>query len=136
MKQTFTLKRSGKFPIKTVPGTPHCGISDRFDIQYKFSCICDVTSLDDRGFLFDQMRIGKYFEGQIAFPVSISCEQYALKCARELFKLIVAENKGCQVSSMTLTLSPAPFVASMTYTVEAEPGQYIGTQKKEAVSAK
>lgn len=105
-KQSLTMRRYGQFTITTVPGTPHCGVADKVSIKYKMACTCSVTSLDERGFLFDQMGVANFFKQQEKKPVSISCEQYAIQCSRTLFAKIMDENPKCKVEHIALELEP------------------------------
>ena len=109
---TFTLKRTGRFSVRT-SGANHCGTNQSLDINYRLEVRCTADSLDERGFLFDQTHIDRWFQSQRT--CSISSEQYALQCSRELYKLILRENGGCKVGMFSLTLSPAPYAAELTF---------------------
>lgn len=111
-KTTMTIKRNGKF-VTQMFGPHHCGTKDIMEIKYDFLCSCDITSLDDRGFMFDQTRVDLYFQTQVK-RTSLSCELLAIDCARGLFRRIISENPKCKMSAMALTLSPEPFAASIT----------------------
>jgi hypothetical protein len=77
--------------------------------------ICECSPrLDSRGFLFDQINVDNYFKRMKRS--TLSCEKMTLKCVRDLVKLIHKENPKCVVRKINLTLSPQPFLASMTYT--------------------
>lgn len=110
----MTIKRAGAFSIKTF-GAHHCGTKPAgiaLPIKYTFMCKCDISALDGRGFLFDQMRVDAYFQHLGATP--LSCELLAVSVARGLFRQIVKENPGCKPEAMSLELSPEPFMASIT----------------------
>ena len=108
---TLTMKRKGDFTVTTY-GKNHCGTTEKLDIKYELTVECSV-SLDDRGFLFDQVNVDKFFK-QIRMT-KLSCEQFSIQCARKLWRLIKDENAGCEIHDMKLTLSPAPFAASMEF---------------------
>jgi len=105
------MDRRGQFNVETY-GKNHCGIVRHLDIQYRMLCQC-TTKLDGRGFLFDQINVDNYF--QSIHKTSLSCERLTMRCVRDLLKSIRLENPGCSINRMKLTLSPAPFLASMTY---------------------
>lgn len=110
---TFTLKREGEFIVKTA-GDNHCGATDgNLKIYYTLEVRCTADSLDDRGFLFNQMSVKEWFTKQKF--TSLSCEAYTVFCGRELYKLIRRENPKCHIARFTLTLSPAPHEASLTF---------------------
>ncbi len=113
----LTLRRAGQF-VCHVKGPNHCGLGQGpIVIQYQVEVRCAV-SLDDRGFLFDQLTIQRYFEE--LNDTTLSCEQLTIECARNLFVRIRRENGGCVVLGMDVQLSPAPHAASMTFTYEAK----------------
>ena len=118
MISTFTIKRTGEFTVHTVPGTPHCGTKPVLKIQYSFVCRCLGTSLDSRGFLFDQVNVDKYFQSIRA--CDISCERLAMRCTRDLLRMILKENKVANIRHVSLTLSPEPFAAGVTYELNAK----------------
>lgn len=109
---TMTIRRSGQITVDTMAGTPHCGTKDKLDIMYEVECRCTSDSIDTNGFLFDQINIDKYF--QTIEAVSISCERLTLKTARDLLKMVKAENPHCTILQLKVTLSPEPFMASIT----------------------
>lgn len=107
----LTMNREGTFRFKAV-GPNHCGVDENLQVNYRMVCECYAT-LDRRGFLFDQINVDNYFQS-IQSSV-LSCEKLTIKCAQKLLKMIKKENAICAIRSMSLTLSPAPFKASMTY---------------------
>lgn len=112
VRGTLTMNRGGDFRVKTY-GNHHCGRLELLDIKYHVIVECGVTSLDHRGFLFDQFTVDKFFQN--IKVTKLSCEQFAIQCARRLWRSIHNENPGCLVKEMKLTLTPAPFAASMTF---------------------
>lgn len=109
---SFTLKRTGKFSVKT-HGNNHCGTSDVLQISYNLEVRCTADSLDHRGFLFDQTKADQWFAAQKF--TALSCEQYTVYCGREIYKLIRKENPNCRIEMFSLTLSPAPHAAELTF---------------------
>ena len=107
----LTMDRQGDFRIRAV-GPNHCGVVNDLQIKYQMVCICDDI-LDSRGFLFDQINIDNFFQG--IKRSSLSCERLTISCAQKLRRLIREENPSCRVRRIKLTLSPQPFLASMTY---------------------
>lgn len=114
-KRVLTMDRQGDFRIRAT-GKNHCGVVENLDIKYKMICVCDA-SLDRRGFLFDQINVDNFFKG--IKESKLSCEKLTMQCVRELLRMIRVENPICRIQTMSLTLSPAPFLASMTYDWEA-----------------
>lgn len=106
------MNRMGEFNIRAY-GPNHCGVAEDITIKYHMTCQCE-TRLDKRGFLFDQINVDNYFK---AIKRSrLSCEKLAVKSVRELVEAIHTENPKCVIRKVDLTLSPFPFLASMTYT--------------------
>jgi hypothetical protein len=114
--QTLTMNRGGEFKI-WASGENHCGVVNDLNIKYTMICECD-TRLDGRGFLFDQINVDNFFKG--IGESTLSCEMLCIDCADQLMALIKKENPGCVVRRMALTLSPQPFLASMTYEWQAD----------------
>jgi hypothetical protein len=113
---SLTMRRENTFTFKTV-GANHCGTSDTMTVKYTFTCTCTADSIDERGFLFDQLVIDQFFQG--ITKTEKSCEKLSIWSARELFKIILKQNGKCRIKTMELTLSPAPYQASMTFKYEA-----------------
>jgi len=119
-RRTLEMVRSGEFPIRTY-GNSHCGTASAFKIRYHLKCVCS-PKLDHRGFLFDQLNIQSYFES--IQRTHLSCERLTEVCLQQLLEHILVENPSCQIYSMQLTLSPEPYLASMTSTLE-DPGNLL-----------
>lgn len=115
--QTLTIHRLGDFAIRT-EGQFHCGTNDILPMSYELTCKCNASDLDERGFLFDQVHIDQWFQAQTS--TSLSCESYGIYCARELYKLIVAENPKCKPMYICMKLSPAPYKAVLEYEWSAD----------------
>lgn len=109
---TLTIKRAGEFQIRTV-GTTHCGTKELLKLRYMFTARCPANMLDARGFLFDQTRVDAFMQAQKV--TSLSCEQYAIELSRALFRQIVKENPTCLPEYLSLSLSPEPFAAELTF---------------------
>lgn len=114
-KTSFTLQRKGTFKV-AVYGVNHCGTSNPLEMAYTLVTRCSADSLDSRGFLFDQTNVDRFFQSQTG--TDLSCEEYAVHCGRELYRRIRRENAGCKITFFALTLSPAPFMAQLTFTYE------------------
>lgn len=116
VKQTsetyLTIKRSGQFLVRTI-GANHCGTNNLLTMKYTLIAKCKADSLDERGFLFDQLKIDSFLKSQVETP--LSCEQYAIHLSRQLFKQIRAENPKCMPELLSLTLSPAPYQAELIF---------------------
>jgi hypothetical protein len=108
----FTLRRSGVFTQRT-NGATHCGTTPILTVRYTLSVTCTVTSLDTRGFLFDQTNIDAFFQRVPA--TLLSCEALTVHYGRALYKQIIRENTGCHIQRFSLTLSPAPHAAELTF---------------------
>lgn len=109
--QTLTMNRQGEFDIHAY-GPNHCGVPEDLKIKYHMVCECGAK-LDSRGFLFDQINVDNYFQN--IKRSKLSCEKLTIKCVRDLVRAIMQENPGCLIHKVDLTLSPFPFMASMTY---------------------
>jgi hypothetical protein len=114
-EKLLTMNRQGEFSIFTT-GDSHCGtMTDQFlPVKYHMVCECENV-LDERGFLFEQVNVDKFFKGLQS--TKLSCELLTISCCNKLVELIRKDNPACKVRSIKLTLSPSPFQASMTYSV-------------------
>jgi hypothetical protein len=125
----LTMKRAGEFAVQLY-GDNHCGVQaatkpmkvdnkwvSALPIKYEMECECKAT-LDARGFLFDQINVDNFF--QSIKMTKLSCEQFAIDCARKLWRMILKENPDCSIIAMKLSLSPAPHAASMTFSFDAK----------------
>src|SRR5678810_918919 len=108
----FTLVRRGDFRVLTL-GPNHCGTVPDLAVKYTLQVSCQPDSLDNRGFLFNQVMVKEFFQG--LRQTALSCEQLTLWCGRQLFKKIIRENRGCKIKRFMLTLSPAPYEAELTF---------------------
>lgn len=120
-EKSLKMVRSGEFDIHTY-GENHCGVSEEFKIRYHLTCECSPL-LDHRGFLFDQINIQQYFES--IKRTQLSCERLTVVCLNQLLEHILTENPKCQIKRMELTLSPEPFLASMTNAIESKEEGYL-----------
>jgi len=114
LKKTLKMDRAGEFKLFAY-GPNHCGVQEHITVKYRMVCLCSPR-LDSRGFLFDQVNVDNYF--QSIKKSRRSCEQLTKSCLSNLLKMVKAENPSCEVLKMELTLSPQPFLASMTYSWE------------------
>lgn len=111
-KTTLTIRRSGEFSVITF-GLTHCGTKSPLRVKYEFTARTNAVNLDARGFLFDQTRVDAFMQAQT--QTNLSCEQFAIQLSRELFKQIMRENIKCNLEFLSLTLSPEPFAANLTF---------------------
>ena len=116
MQKLLTMNRQGEFTIYTY-GDSHCGTMTNQFLPVKYHMVCECeTTLDPRGFLFEQVGVDKFFQN--LKKTKLSCEKLTISCCKQLVSLIKKDNPICKVRSIKLTLSPSPFMASMTYSVE------------------
>lgn len=127
--ESLKMDREGEFQVRAT-GPSHCGVLENLTLKYHMVCLCDTT-LDDRGFLFDQIHVHEYFES--IRQTTLSCEQLCIECGHELIRRIKSENPGCVIRKMTLTLSPTPFKASMTFDWE---GKLTANKRKPFINLK
>lgn len=114
--KTLTMNRSGEFNIFTT-GDSHCGTFTNQNLQVRYTMVCECENiLDPRGFLFEQVNIDNFFKNMKR--TTLSCEKLTISCCKKLVTLIRKDNPACRIRSIKLTLSPFPFQASMTYSVE------------------
>lgn len=124
-QKSLKMVRSGEFDIHTY-GDNHCGTADEFKIRYHLICECSPL-LDHRGFLFDQLNIQAYFES--IKRTQLSCERLTVVCLEQLLEHILTENPTCEIRRMELTLSPEPFLASMSHAIDGE-GEKLSKPEK------
>jgi hypothetical protein len=116
MQKLLTMNRQGEFEIYTY-GDSHCGTLTNQFLPVKYHMVCECENiLDPRGFLFEQVSVDQFFKG--LKKTRLSCEKLTISCCKKLVALIKKDNPICRVRSIQLTLSPAPFQASMTYSVK------------------
>jgi hypothetical protein len=115
-QKSLKMVRSGEFDIHTY-GDNHCGTAEEFKIRYHLICECSPV-LDNRGFLFDQLNIQSYFES--IKRTQLSCERLTVVCLEQLLEHILTENPTCEIRRMELTLSPEPFLASLSHAIDGE----------------
>lgn len=96
----LTLRRGGEFTFST-DGPTHCGTESVLTLEYLVEVECDL-SLDDRGFLFDQLKIADYFHS--IKSTRLSCEELAMQAARDVHAIILAENPSCRIHDLKLHL--------------------------------
>lgn len=113
----WQLDRNGVFTVRT-QGQNHCGTTPVLDIRYNLSVITDGDSLDDRGFLFDQMRIQKMAESHRM--ATVSCERFTREFALYIWRHIKLENPRMTIKKIALTLSPHPYAAAITFRYEED----------------
>lgn len=107
----LTMRRSGSFALRAL-GPNHCGVDAQLTVEYEVFIRCSPR-LDSRGFLFDQLTVAHFFE--TIGSSTLSCEQLAEDCARRLIDRIHQENPDCEIHTLRVRLSPAPFAASMEF---------------------
>lgn len=113
--QSLTIERTGNFTVKTL-GDVHCGTptpSGYLRINYDFICKMNPDSLDERGFLFDQIGIDKFLNTIKSTP--LSCERLCMDISRKLYAKIKRENPKADLSQIKLTLSPEPHAAKVIF---------------------
>lgn len=124
--------RNGIVRVRT-GGNTHCGTETRLKIRYSFQAECDAdSSLDERGFLFDQLTIVKFFEQSTQGRLIVSCETAAKGWLQQLVKTILGENPACKIRRVALTVSPFPYAASMTFAWENKNTKIKTRRKAEA----
>lgn len=118
---TFTIQRAGISNF-VVTGDHHCGPKAeliRLDygrkaipVRWDVSVECEPR-LDERGFLFDQAMLGVFMDRVASEATTLSCELLARSAAERLIGRL-EKLPQCQIKSLTLQFSPAPYAASIT----------------------
>lgn len=120
----MSITREGQIAITTV-GDSHCGTRPEWvsrDSEYvvtvKYKCVVECRPITDaRGFLFDQVHIDNWLKGYADnYVIEQSCEELSNTLAELVIKRIGKESPLCKILSLSLTLSPDPYVASVTAT--------------------
>lgn len=120
--RSMAIHREGLVNV-SVTGNHHCGTTEwlRRDGKQKPYMPCkytvDVTcepGLDHRGFLFDQLMVETTMTAIASKPSHDSCELRAQKMAKILLKAISDDVPSCDITHLRLSLSPAPYAASVT----------------------
>lgn len=114
---TLTLRRSGRFFLRIKKGTNHCGVvrswEEGINCQYKLFMRCMSTSLDEKGFLVEQLGIHEYFRN---LPrTDKSCENLCISCARGIYRKVMRENPDCKILEIRLEIAPGDGNASMEF---------------------
>lgn len=131
---TLTLRREGQF-YQLVGGEYHCGApaalvrvswvesnqsvvrdakgGPAILVEYSLTVACGPT-LDQRGFLFDQAQVDRWFMRQGLRVSSLSCEATTILLANSLMDKLAKDAPHCDLRGVTLQLSPAPHSASVS----------------------
>lgn len=108
---TLTMKRRGTTVIDTF-GDFHCGLADRLIVNWE----CEITqlseSLDQRGFMIDQLDIVKTFASTT--KTDLSCELLSRDMAKRVFAKLLESTAKESILRIACTISPMP-EASMTF---------------------
>lgn len=105
---TLTLRRTGDFELR-VRGDNHCGVVPPGEPKlvpctYSLVMRCRANSLDDQGFLVEQIGIHGFFQ---ALPrTGLSCEKLTVRCARLIYRKVMRENPNCKILSIALEIAP------------------------------
>lgn len=116
--RTLTIYRESTIDWH-VTGKFHCGADSEvrkagtIPVRYTVRATC-TPRLDERGFLFDQAKLGEWMTALASKPTPLSCERLTVVTANAMIAKIRKDDPECQIVTLTLTLSPSPFVASMT----------------------
>lgn len=128
----FLVKREGQFTVKTF-GENHCGLKPLLAVKYNVEITCGPT-LDERGFLIEQLSIDEFFQKNT--ETDLSCERFAVDCARRLWSALNKENPVIDVIEMKVTLSPEPHHFGVTFVHNAERDGGVASAKPKARKAK
>lgn len=118
--QFLTLVRAGRVSWG-VSGPYHCGpksllregpLGPTLDLEYRVVLECGLT-LDDRGFLFDQIDVNAWMQAQACRDTELSCERRAIEVGARLVAEIQRHAPTCALRRLTLELWPAPGIAGM-----------------------
>lgn len=123
---SMQIRREGQLTL-TVRGDNHCGAKshvygpnrDKLSVRYIASVECE-PALDERGFLFDQLMVDELLKEISIKPSHWSCEVTAQRMAMKLIKRLKTDVPTCKVTSLTLSLSPEPYMAAVTVNYRSE----------------
>lgn len=104
----LTLRRGGEFEF-TTSGPNHCSTEERIRLEYLVEAECAIN-LDSRGFLFDQLKVGAYFDS--IKHVNVSCEELAMQAARDVWEIIMNDHSGCKIYDFKLSLRSKGWTAA------------------------
>jgi len=107
------MERTGRVAWP-VFGEDHCGAKEvvqggRVEIEYWAKLRFSPDSLDDRGFLVDNMAIERFMAGETRTPTALSCERLVRYCIERFVAYVNATEPKCRILSFEMTLSPDPF---------------------------
>lgn len=124
--RSFTLDRAGLSNF-IVSGANHCGPASALvnmtggrkaiPVRWRLIVTCEPR-LDDRGFLFDQAMVGVYMDRIAERGTSLSCELLARHVAELILGKIAHDVPTCDVKTLAMEFSPAPYAASLTVRYE------------------
>jgi hypothetical protein len=120
--RTLTIKRSGQVNWKVI-GDHHCGPKSKLrpdgtvPVRYTVEITC-APQLDQRGFLLDQAMLDAWVQRQATIETALSCEALVVALADALLAKVQRDTPHCDVRGLIVTLSPAPFQASITAAYE------------------
>lgn len=100
-------------------GPHHCGMNPGPGgqaVRYTLELTCTSTSLDQRGFLFDQAGVDKWIAEYTASRLAreASCEGLADGVLEYIRAHIRRENPQCVVTHGSMKISPYPYKAAVT----------------------
>lgn len=116
--QNLTIRREGEARWR-VSGDHHCGAAasvgpdGRTAVRYVVEILC-TRALDPRGFLIDQTSIDKLIHRLAKRGTEMSCEQLVERVGREVMRYFRRFEPECEARTLKVTLSPSPFLGSMT----------------------
>lgn len=98
----FTQRANGTAVLPIVADTCHCGIDDTtLQMEYRICLVWKCDSLDDRGFLLDNLAFASYWQSVATSPIDISCELLCRKCCADMLSL-----GGDRIVSATVEIVP------------------------------
>ena len=106
---SLTLRRDGEF-WQSIKGEFHCGsaasvVDGRVRIAYSTTTVCEA-SLDERGFLFDQLALDAWLQARGKIPTELSCELLCVDLAGRFIRKVKRETPTCSVLGVRFQLSP------------------------------
>lgn len=110
----FCMERRGyvEWPVF---GSNHCGTVQHLKggsipIKWWVQMICSSDSLDEQGFLVDNMAAEHLMAELAATPSALSCEKLVCFCLDRLVERINLTEPKCRILELSMSLSPGPYL--------------------------
>ena len=110
----FCMERTGHV-VWPVFGENHCGTVQHLrggsiPIKWWVQLTCAPQSLDEHGFLVDNMAAEHLMSELAKTATDLSCERLVCFCVERFVERINRTEPGCRIIELSMSLSPEPYL--------------------------